>query len=115
MPPKLRCTLLLATTLLGGLTMAEASPAGRLGVTPASGAAPLTVVFSGGAGSISFFGGVMIEFGDGSRARFCEPGQPCEHATIEHSYKQRGEFVAKLVGRGEGSPRVLATVTVKVD
>lgn len=108
----LRC---LAVILGCAMSGAKANPSANLSATPARGEAPLTVEFAGGVGNVSYFGGVMIEFGDGSRARFCEPGMDCSAATIMHVYRQRGEYVARIVGRGEGQSRELATVTVTID
>lgn len=107
--------LCLAIFMVCLMTAAMANPAARLSASPASGDAPLTVEFTGGVGGVSYFGGVIIEFGDGSRARFCEPGQSCDAVSIQHVYRQRGEYVARLLGRGEGEPRQLATVAISID
>lgn len=86
-----------------------------LAASPAQGVAPLTVTFTGGSGGVTHFGGIQIDFGDGTNALFCDPGRSCRNATAKHVYEARGVYVARLVGRGEGSQQTLASITIRVD
>ncbi len=103
---------LLAGLVAGPVQAARQTPA--LSATPASGAAPLNVLFDGRGDGAAWFGGVMLEFGDGQSAPFCMPGQGCGAKTVTHRYERAGTYTARLRGNGEGNGRVLATVTVKV-
>ena len=97
----------------GGGAMSQ-SARGTLSATPAGGGAPLTVAFTGHANGTTFFGGVMIAFGDGTAARFCPPGRGCRETTVSHTYKSAGRYTATLAGAGEPGQTPLATVTVTV-
>ena len=101
------------TAALVGLASASAAQASAgLVVSPAAGRAPLSVTFTGHSGGATFFGGIEIDFGDGSVGAFCRPGAACRDVSVAHSYAKPGEFHVRLLGHGEGSEIVLATVTV---
>jgi PKD repeat protein len=95
--------------------MAQTSPRAALSAAPMSGTAPLAVEFVGGSGGQTWFGGLLIDFGDGSTSVFCRPGGACQDARKLHTYQQRGAYNVRLLGQGEGEAKVLATLTVSVD
>lgn len=98
-----------------GLTVATAAQAvGGLAATPLAGRAPLSVMFTGHSGGATFFGGIEIDFGDGSVGPFCRPGAACRDVSVAHDYAKPGAFTVRLLGHGEGEKTVLATVTVTV-
>jgi PKD repeat protein len=81
---------------------------------PTAGTAPLNVTFTGHGDGASHFGGVSLEFGDGSIDAFCRPGRACREGTASHTYAKSGAYTASLVSNGEGGSRTLVSVTVVV-
>lgn len=94
----------------GTITTSTAS----LSATPASGPAPLSVSFRGTAGGRTAFGGMRIDFGDGSTGVACDPGRSCGTFTLSHTYAVAGKYIARLIMAGEGSVITLAQTNVKV-
>lgn len=88
-------------------------PTGSLNVSPTSGTASLKVTFTA-ATNAGFFGGVMIDFGDGNTASILKPGGGEKSGTMSHEYTKAGTYTAQLIGVGEGSSTVLDTKTVTV-
>lgn len=90
-----------------------------LSATPISGAAPLNVTFTG-ASRENYFGGVFIDYGDGSTDSFCGNSSTrlCNGQSLSrsHTYNSPGTYTAKLIGRGEGpgSNRTLESKTITV-
>lgn len=83
--------------------------------SPLNGPAPLSVTFIGDSAGATFFGGIQIDFGDGETDFFCRPGKACKDTTATHVYTKSGDFIARLLGQGEGKENILASVAVKVD
>lgn len=96
------------------LTVTASDAAATIAATPAVGPAPLSVTFTGDSGGAAFFGGIQIDFGDGSVEDFCRPGRACRDKSAVHVYSNPGTFSVRLVGHGEGTRLVLATVVVQV-
>ena len=88
-------------------------PTGSLDASPTSGTAPLKVTFTA-ATNAGFFGGVRIDFGDGSTAIVLRPGGSEKNGILSHEYAKAGTYVVQLIGVGEGSSTVLGTQTVTV-
>lgn len=80
-----------------------------------NGPAPLSVIFTGDSAGAAFFGGIQIDFGDGATDFFCRPGKACKDTTATHIYTRPGDYIARLLGQGEGTESILATFAVKVD
>ena len=81
--------------------------------SPNSGAAPLVVTFTGSTVS-SYFGGVMLDFGDASdMTSACHPGGGCNYS-LTHTYMSSGRYIARLVGVGEGSNSTLRSAQITV-
>ncbi len=81
---------------------------------PASGKAPLLVTFTANAYG-SFFGGIRINFGDGSSSQFCAPGiSSCTTKSLTHTYANPGTYTATMLGIGEGNNSTLASASVTV-
>lgn len=59
-----------------------------------------------------YFGGVVLEFGDGQEAMVCLPGESCEANEITHVYAEPGPYTVRLLGLGGGAPDVLTTQSV---
>lgn len=79
--------------------------------SPLSGAVPLAVRIAGSVPGV-YFGGVDIDFGDGSaRESACRPGSSCKF-TLDHVYRNPGTYTASLIGNGEGDGGVIGTATV---
>jgi peptidoglycan hydrolase-like protein with peptidoglycan-binding domain len=78
------------------------------------GEAPLTVSFSGNGGGQSYFGGVIINFGDGGTNTFCAPNVVCNQSSVNHVYQNAGSYIAKLVGTGQNGSSVLGAINITV-
>ncbi len=108
-------------SIVGAMAQSPAKPPAEppykptLSAKPARGGAPLSVTLTGDSGGVTYFGGIQIDFGDGTNALLCDPGRSCRNAKAQRTYETRGVFVARLVGRGEGSHQALASITIRVD
>ncbi|MEZ5856658.1 MAG: PKD domain-containing protein [Hyphomicrobiaceae bacterium] len=109
--------LLVAAAAVTGayFSMSEATSAASLTASPVQGKAPLKVTFSGGSGGKVYFGGIMIDFGDGEQSLLCDPGRSCKDKAISHTYAKAGTYRVRLYGRGEGENSSLARVTITVN
>jgi PKD repeat protein len=81
---------------------------------PGAGTSPRHVTFTGQGDGASHFGGVSLEFGDGSIGAFCRPGRACREGAGSHTYAKSGNYTASLVSNGEGGSRTLVSVMVVV-
>jgi len=81
--------------------------------SPISGTVPLVVTFSGSV-TASYFGGVWIEYGDGTKKEvLCNPGGGCSNKLM-HTYAEAGTYTAKMIGVGEGTSKTLKTINITV-
>jgi PKD repeat protein len=92
----------------------EPAARGALTASPQQGPIPLSVSFTGNAGGVTYFGGVWLEFEDGSNIQLCPPGLGCRETTVSHTYTSPGTYTARLVGVGEGKSETLATAVINV-
>lgn len=97
-------------------TVATTSTAiASLSATPSSGVAPLNVTFNGNGGGKTAFGGMRVEFGDGTAtSAACDAGRSCGAFTLTHKYALGGNFTTRLIALGEGANTTLAQVNVTV-
>ncbi len=108
--------LVAAAAITGAyFSMSEPTSAASLTAAPTQGKGPLTVAFTGGSGGKVYFGGLMIDFGDGQETLLCDPGRSCKDKAISHTYAKAGTYRVRLYGRGEGENNALASLTIKVD
>lgn len=97
-----------ATIVVGGAQQ------GSLTATPASGSAPLSVSFAAVSDGRYYFGGFVIDYGDGSTYGSCG-NSPTSLACPSHTYANSGTYTARLMGLGESSGGgVIATASVVV-
>jgi PKD repeat protein len=88
----------------------------QLSVSPASGNPPLTVSVTGQAGSDQYFGGTVIDYGDGSSYDYIRPLNSASPFNFSHTYNNAGTYTVRLLGIGEnnGGGGVLASQVVTV-
>lgn len=92
------------TTILRTTTVNVVTPqASSLTASPTSGAVPLTVTFTGNGGNQSFKNGAIIKYGDDSTETFCAANEICSQKTKTHTYVDGAQYVAQLIGLGEGT------------
>ncbi len=77
--------------------------------SPTSGAAPLTVRFSGQGSSLGHY---RLRYGDGQELIGEVPG--ADALRVEHTYTQPGTYTVDLTVLGGGTDRSVATVTITV-
>lgn len=92
----------------------DSAARGALTASPQQGPVPLSVSFTGGAGGATYFGGVWLEFEDGSNILLCPPGLGCRETTVSHTYTSPGAYTVRLVGVGEGRSETLGTAVINV-
>lgn len=86
-----------------------------LKATPPNGVAPLVVSFEGNGGGRTAFGGMRLEFGDGSTEVVCAvSGSACDSFTTTHKYMYGGNYAVRLVSVGEGSNVTVVQTNVSV-
>ncbi|MEX0912985.1 MAG: hypothetical protein WDZ56_00480, partial [Candidatus Paceibacterota bacterium] len=84
------------------ITVSAPATGATLSASPTAGNAPLSVKFTGNGGGKSYFGGVWLEYGDGKKVLFCNPGSSCGTKSLSYTYATAGTYKAKLIGEGEG-------------
>ena len=106
--------VLISLAVISGFSGEAASRGGAtLSTSTTRGKTPLHVTFSGNGGGATYFGGLHIDFGDGTSQNACLPGQSCTSIRASHTYAHPGSYVAKLRGVGEGQTTALARVTIR--
>lgn len=100
------------TVIIGqGTTSGSAT----LSASPNSGASPLTVTFTANTNGATHFGGVTINYGDGTAsATICYPGNSTCTA-VTHVYSNSGTYTATLTAVGEGNSPTIASTNVYVN
>ncbi len=87
----------------------------KLSAKPRYGSAPLKVVFDSDEIEESWFGGVVIDYGDDTSAQWIFPGsiKQVKNSRV-HVYKKPGKYKAKLIGKGEDDSKLLGRAIIKV-
>ncbi len=103
------CQVIASTGLtVGGAQVANAA----LVANPSTGLAPLPVQFFSNAASVSYAGGVVLDFGDNSTEIICAGGVLCNQKTSTHTYAAAGTYNVQLLGLGPNGTTIIRTATV---
>ncbi len=102
------------TTILRTSTVTAVTPgASSLSASPASGAVPLAVTFTGNGGNQTYVNGAIIKYGDDSTETFCNPNEICGQKTKTHTYNDGSQYSAQLIGLGDaGASSTIGSVVV---
>ena len=95
---------------VGGTTYANSGSV-TFSASPQTGAVPLSTTFTGTL-SAQYPQGVLINYGDGSSAIFCQADTVCSSKSVSHTYATAGTYTAALLGVGTSGNTTLATATI---
>ncbi len=83
-----------------------------LAATPSIGLAPLPVTFYLNGASVSYPGGAVLDFGDGTTEIVCSANVVCSQKTTTHTYAAAGTYNVQLIAQSIAGTTVLRTMTV---